>query len=195
MQRNWIGASEGGTIEFAVDWASRRAHRGVRHPSRHSPRCHLHDARAGAPARGCIIADDWPAETPDGWRYLDGRPDASAQWTPRDAAAAYREMTGRLSDRERTGQPDDKTGVFTGAVAVNPATGERLSVFLGDYVLMEYGEGAIMAVPAHVPAGPGFRPRVRPSRTRGGAASGEVVRRVCRTGRKSSGGLTRGVHG
>ena len=47
------------------------------------------------------------------------------------------------------GETGEKTGVFTGAYAINPATGERIPIWIADYVLMEYGTGAIMAVPGH----------------------------------------------
>ena len=64
------------------------------------------------------------------------------------AVRAYRERAAAMGDRQRTGSRD-KTGVFTGSYAVNPATGGQIPVFLADYVLMGYGTGAIMAVPAH----------------------------------------------
>ncbi len=62
---------------------------------------------------------------------------------------AYRERTARKSDLERTELAKEKTGVFTGAHAINPVNGDRIPVWIADYVLTGYGTGAIMAVPAH----------------------------------------------
>ncbi len=71
--------------------------------------------------------------------------------TPEQAGvvAAYREETARLSDIERESAEREKTGVFTGGYAINPVNGERIPIWIADYVLMTYGFGAIMAVPAH----------------------------------------------
>ena len=67
--------------------------------------------------------------------------------TPAAAVAAYRLAASRKSDVERQTEGKDKTGVFTGAFATNPVNGQRIPVFIADYVLMGYGTGAIMAVP------------------------------------------------
>ena len=66
-----------------------------------------------------------------------------------DEVRAYVERAGRMSEIDRTDVTREKTGVFTGAYAVNPANGERIPVYAADYVLLGYGTGAIMAVPAH----------------------------------------------
>jgi leucyl-tRNA synthetase len=66
-----------------------------------------------------------------------------------DAVQAYIEQTLRQSDIQREAADKEKTGVFTGGYAVNPVNGERIPVWIADYVLMTYGTGAIMAVPAH----------------------------------------------
>jgi leucyl-tRNA synthetase len=71
-----------------------------------------------------------------------------SRWRPADAVAAYREATARRSDRQRTAA-GGKSGVFTGGYVIHPVTSEPLPVFVADYVLMGYGTGAIMAVPAH----------------------------------------------
>ena len=68
------------------------------------------------------------------------------QWP---AVEEYREKTARKSDLERTELAKEKTGVFTGAFAINPVNGERIPIWIADYVLLGYGTGAIMAVPAH----------------------------------------------
>ncbi len=65
------------------------------------------------------------------------------------AVAAYKAEVSAKSDLERTDLAKDKSGVFTGASAINPASGERIPIWIADYVLMGYGTGAIMAVPAH----------------------------------------------
>ena len=62
---------------------------------------------------------------------------------------AYQKEVGSKSDLERTELATEKTGVFTGAFAINPVNGERIPIWIADYVLMGYGTGAIMAVPAH----------------------------------------------
>lgn len=62
---------------------------------------------------------------------------------------AYQVQAARQSDRDREANDKEKTGVFTGGFAINPATGEELPIWIADYVLMTYGTGAIMAVPAH----------------------------------------------
>jgi leucyl-tRNA synthetase len=67
----------------------------------------------------------------------------------KSAVRDYREATTRKSDLQRQELDKDKTGVFTGGYAVNPVNGERLPIWIADYVLMSYGTGAIMAVPAH----------------------------------------------
>src|SRR4029077_9214781 len=61
----------------------------------------------------------------------------------------YQEEARRKSDLERTDLAKDKTGVFTGATAVNPVNGKPIPIWIADYVLASYGTGAIMAVPAH----------------------------------------------
>jgi leucyl-tRNA synthetase len=142
MQRNWIGASDGATITFGV--AGR-------------PDIPIEvfttrpDTLPGAtylvlapehPLVATLTAGAWPDGTPASWRGADGG-------TPREAVAAYRDEAAKLSDRQRAQEDGGKTGVFTGSSVVNPMTGEPVPVFIADYVLMGYGTGAIMAVPAH----------------------------------------------
>ncbi len=69
--------------------------------------------------------------------------------TPAEAVTAYRKQAASKSDVERQAEAKDKTGVFTGEYAINPVSGDKVPVFIADYVLMGYGTGAIMAVPAH----------------------------------------------
>ena len=71
--------------------------------------------------------------------------------TPEHKAAVeeYKAQAARQSDIEREAVDKEKTGVFTGAYAINPVNNERIPIWIADYVLMSYGTGAIMAVPAH----------------------------------------------
>ena len=62
---------------------------------------------------------------------------------------SYKESCASKSDLERTELNKDKTGVFTGAYAINPVNGKKIPIWISDYVLASYGTGAIMAVPAH----------------------------------------------
>jgi leucyl-tRNA synthetase len=126
MQRNWIGRSEGAEIDFAVDG----------HP--------------GVTLRVFTTRPD----TLFGATYMVLAPEhelVTTLATPEHRAAieAYREQASRKSELERTELAKDKTGVFTGAYAVNPATGGKIPLWIADYVLAGYGTGAIMAVPAH----------------------------------------------
>src|SRR5207237_2758620 len=67
----------------------------------------------------------------------------------RETIEAYRRRIGARSDRERMADTKDKSGIFTGAYAINPVNNEKIPIYIADYVLMGYGTGAIMAVPAH----------------------------------------------
>src|SRR5690625_5235229 len=150
MQRNWIGRSEGAVVRFAL-------------PSRVS----AGEAEGGATdlalevfttrpdtlfgATFMVVApehplvDDavpatWPAGTKESW--------TGGYATPAEAVAAYRAQAAAKTDAERQEDGRAKTGVFTGAFATNPANGKQVPVFVPHYVLMGYGTGAIMAVPA-----------------------------------------------
>lgn len=160
MQRNWIGASGGASINLPV----------AGHPDLSIEVFTTRpDTLYGAtyvvmapehPLVGKLIPARWPGGIPPTWICPEGRTGTDREparaagtapeaWSPRDAVTAYREMAGRLSDRQRTAAGHGKTGVFTGAYAINPVTRERIPIFLADYVLTGYGTGAIMAVPAH----------------------------------------------
>ena len=94
-----------------------------------------------------IVPETWPPNTPDSWK---GKPtDSNPSVSPRDAVNAYVRDTSRKSELERMADTKEKTGVFTGAHAVNPVTKEPIPIWVADYVMMGYGTGAIMAVPAH----------------------------------------------
>ena len=128
MQRNWIGRSEGARVVFHV---------------------------ADGPAKGELIeVFTTRADTLFGATYmvlspehaLAGRLTAPAQ---KAFVEAYRKSASAKSELERTDLAKDKTGVFTGAYAVNPVNEEKIPIWIADYVLASYGTGAIMAVPAH----------------------------------------------
>ncbi|MFI5966674.1 leucine--tRNA ligase [Streptomyces asoensis] len=138
QQRNWIGRSEGARVDFPVD--GERITVFTTRP----------DTLFGAtymvlapehPLVDKFVPEAWPEGTHDVW--------TGAHATPAEAVDAYRAQAASKSDVERQAEAKDKTGVFTGVYATNPVNGERVPVFIADYVLMGYGTGAIMAVPAH----------------------------------------------
>jgi leucyl-tRNA synthetase len=138
LQRNWIGRSEGAEIDFRVAQAS-----GLR-----TKEDRKRDARA------TIRIFTTRPDTLYGATYMVLAPEHSLvdlivgeeQWP---AVREYRERTARKSELERTDLAKEKTGVFTGAYAINPANEERIPIWIADYVLLGYGTGAIMGVPAH----------------------------------------------
>ncbi len=171
MQRNWIGRSEGAEVDFlaevpgrAVDsdgWFEERAGsewRSMAPDEDHVIRVFTTrpDTLYGAtymvlapehPLVDRLVADSWPNESPEVWRgRFPGRPQDA---DPRALVRAYREYASGRSDVERQVETKEKTGVFLGAYAINPVSRVRIPIFIADYVLMGYGTGAIMAVPAH----------------------------------------------
>ena len=130
MQRNWIGRSEGAEVDFAVVGAD------------------------GAASDETIRVFTTRPDTLFGATYMVLAPEHElVESITRDAqraeVQAYVEAAARLSERDRTDDRKDKTGVFTGAYAVNPVNGAHVPVWIADYVLGGYGTGAIMAVPGH----------------------------------------------
>ncbi len=125
MQRNWIGRSEGAEVHFSL----------------------------GAGQPDLTVFTTRP-DTLFGATYMVLAPEhalVESITTPeqREAVAAYKAAVARKSDLERTELSRDKTGVFTGAFAINPVNNEKIPVWIADYVLATYGTGAIMAVPGH----------------------------------------------
>ncbi|MFL1674346.1 leucine--tRNA ligase [Paenibacillus dendritiformis] len=125
MQRNWIGRSEGAEVRFAIDGHEDHITVFTTRP----------DTLFGATY--CVLAPE---------HDLVGRITTAGQQA---AVQAYQEQAARKSDLERTDLAKDKTGVFTGAYAINPVNGAKLPIWIADYVLAGYGTGAIMAVPGH----------------------------------------------
>ncbi len=142
MQRNWIGRSHGARVDFPLEGDA--AGRGIEVFTTRP------DTLFGATFM--VLAPEHPlvdALVPDGgWPEGTGERWTGGAATPAEAVAAYRLAASRKSDVERQVEGKDKTGVFTGGWATNPVTGARVPVFVADYVLMGYGTGAIMAVPA-----------------------------------------------
>jgi len=136
LQRNWIGRSEGAEVVFKVAQGLREAE--TRQPE----------------ARATISVFTTRPDTLYGATYMVLAPEnplADELTTPEqhDAVRAYCERVAAKSDLERTDLAKEKTGVFTGAYALNPVNEELIPIWIADYVLMGYGTGAIMAVPAH----------------------------------------------
>lgn len=125
MQRNWIGKSTGAEVTFDID-----GHEGSLVVFTTRP-----DTLFGATY--CVLAPEHELV-------------ASITTAEQKAAVeAYQEAAARKSDLERTDLAKDKTGVFTGAYAINPVNGAKTPIWIADYVLAGYGTGAIMAVPGH----------------------------------------------
>ncbi|MCX6117219.1 MAG: leucine--tRNA ligase [Proteobacteria bacterium] len=126
MQRHWIGKSEGAKVKFVVD----------KFPTK------SFDVFTTRPdtlfgATFCVLAPEHP---------LVNEITSSDQ---KASVEKYVDWAKHRSDLDRTSQTKDKSGVFTGAYAVNPANNKKVPIWIADYVLISYGLGAIMAVPAH----------------------------------------------
>lgn len=123
-QRNWIGKSEGALVHFSV----------------------------AGPAEPIVVFTTRP-DTLFGVTFMVLAPEhplveGITSSEQKRAVEAYKEQTSRRSEVDRKAN-NQKTGVFTGGYAVNPASGEKIPIWIADYVLMDYGTGAIMAVPGH----------------------------------------------
>ncbi|WP_254910108.1 leucine--tRNA ligase, partial [Micromonospora sp. NBS 11-29] len=137
MQRNWIGRSTGAHIDFPTDAAAVRVF--TTRPDTIFGATYM----VLAPEHELVdvlVPAAWPEGTRDAWTGGHG--------SPREAVEAYRKAAAAKTDVERQAESKEKTGVFVGAYATNPATGGQIPIFIADYVLAGYGTGAIMAVPA-----------------------------------------------
>ncbi|MDQ3313845.1 MAG: class I tRNA ligase family protein, partial [Verrucomicrobiota bacterium] len=143
LQRNWIGRSVGAEIVFVVAGGDEP---GLSHRS---------SAPAEVTAPGYnITAFTTRPDTLYGATYLVLAPenplvDQITRAQKRAAVTAYRQEVAAKSDLERTDLAKEKTGLFIGAYAINPVNSEHIPIWIADYVVMGYGTGAIMAVPAH----------------------------------------------
>jgi len=132
MQRNWIGRSEGAEVDFVVD---------------QGPSGQVGQSKA-------IRVFTTRPDTLFGATYMVLAPehklvDEISTAHHREAVSKYKTEVAKKSDLERTELAKEKTGVFTGAHAINPVNGQKIPVWIADYVLASYGTGAIMAVPGH----------------------------------------------
>lgn len=125
MQRNWIGKSEGANVTFEIDGFDESFSAFTTRPD-------------------TIYGATYAVLSPE--HKLIDKITSDEQ---REAVKAYQEKAAHKSELERTDLAKEKTGVFTGSYAINPASGEKLPIWIADYVLASYGTGAIMAVPAH----------------------------------------------
>ncbi len=125
MQRNWIGRSEGAEVDFPVDGLDEIITVFTTRP----------DTLFGATYM--VLAPEHP---------LVEKITTEEQ---REQVRQYQEQASQKSDLERTELQKEKTGVFTGGYAINPVNNEKIPIWVADYVLISYGTGAIMAVPAH----------------------------------------------
>src|SRR4051794_10051164 len=146
MQRNWIGKSIGAEVEFDLVPPTNPA--GVTTALRAKELAEDVDDELSVP-----VFTTRP-DTLYGATYMVLAPEHPLvdRMTPperRETIEAYRTMIAARSERDRMAEAKEKTGVFTGAHAINPVNDERIPVYVADYVLMGYGTGAIMAVPAH----------------------------------------------
>ncbi len=142
MQRNWIGRSEGAHIVFEVEGHVSPIRVFTTRPDTVFGATYMVLAPEH-PMVDEIIPPAWPDGTKPSWTLGIANPS--------DAVGAYRMATSRKSDRDRQVDERQKSGVFTGTFALNPLNGERIPIFIADYVLMGYGTGAIMAVPGQDP--------------------------------------------
>lgn len=145
QQINWIGKSRGATVAFDIS-----GHAGspvevfTTRPETLfgasylvlAPELDLVDE---------IVSTSYLEDVPEIWKTVEGK----IYENPADAIDAYRKVAEKKSERDRQNETKEKTGVFTGAYAINPVNGQSLPIFIADYVLAGYGTGAIMAVPAH----------------------------------------------
>ncbi|UTH13221.1 leucine--tRNA ligase [Macrococcus equipercicus] len=125
MQRNWIGRSEGAEVTFAIHGTDQTFDVFTTRPD-------------------TIYGATYAVLSPE-----HALVEAITTDEQHDAIKAYQEQAARKSDLERTDLAKDKSGVFTGAYAINPFTQQEMPIWISDYVLASYGTGAIMAVPAH----------------------------------------------
>ena len=151
MQRNWIGRSEGAEVNFEVEKSlvpgspSETIRVFTTRPDTLFGATYMvlapEHALIDQMKRSGVIPTHWPAGTRNEWT-------GNAE-NPNDAITAYQWTASIKSDLERTELAKEKTGAFTGAYAINPVNGQKIPIWIADYVLASYGTGAIMAVPAH----------------------------------------------
>lgn len=123
MQRNWIGKSEGAEVTFKIN---------------------EHSVNVFTTRPDTLFGATYMVLAPEHKLVSEITTDEQ-----KEAVEAYQKQVALKSDIERTDLAKEKTGAFTGAYAINPVNGEKIPVWIADYVLISYGTGAVMAVPAH----------------------------------------------
>ena len=126
MQRNWIGRSEGAEVKFKIFGTGG------------------YDFKVFTTRPDTLFGATYAVLSPEHWLV-----DHIASPEQQKAVQDYKTLAAGKSDLERTELAKEKSGVFTGAFAINPVNGEKIPIWIADYVLASYGTGAIMAVPAH----------------------------------------------
>ncbi|WP_166826890.1 leucine--tRNA ligase [Thalassoroseus pseudoceratinae] len=147
LQRNWIGKSLGAEVDFYIGsqtedgftaWKQQREQTGFpKSPDTDVLRVYTTRPDTLYGATYMVLAPEHPAV------------DRLTSKDQQTAVEEYRRMAGLKSDLDRTDLAKEKTGVFTGSYATNPVNGQQIPIWIADYVLVSYGTGAIMAVPAH----------------------------------------------
>ncbi len=145
LQRNWIGRSTGAEVDFYIGGAK---------GFDAWKQCRAKSAFPRKPSDDVLRIYTTRPDTLFGATYMVIAPEhpfVARLTTPgqRSQVEAYCETAGRKSDLDRTELAKEKTGVFTGSFAINPVNGQSIPIWIADYVLISYGTGAIMAVPAH----------------------------------------------
>ncbi len=146
MQRNWIGRSEGAYVDFQLASTGKSTSTNNASGNNHGD--------AGDDETEVIRVFTTRPDTLFGATYMVLAPehplvDAITSSDQYHAVHEYQKQTASKADVDRIADTKTKTGVFTGAFAINPVNGQRIPIWIADYVLMGYGTGAIMAVPAH----------------------------------------------
>ena len=139
MQTNWIGRSEGANVRFKLERGAGAQERGAGAQEGGGDSIEVYTTRPDTlfGATYMVLAPEHP---------FVQKITTAAQ---KKAVEEYVKAASMKSDLERTELAKDKTGVFTGSYAVNPTNGKKIPVWISDYILISYGTGAIMAVPAH----------------------------------------------
>ena len=139
MQRNWIGESHGAAVHFTV--ASEDGEQDMEVYTTRPDTLFGTTFAVVSPEHELLehVPAAWPQDVPEAWK--------GGYATPKEAVHAYRLAAEAKTAKDRVDEGGEKTGLFTGLYATNPITGKQLPIFTADYVLMDYGTGAIMAVP------------------------------------------------
>src|SRR5262249_44991155 len=152
LQSDWIGRSTGAEVDFFL--AASRDRKQAEQQFSAWKAAHEKSGLPVAPSDDVLRIYTTRPDTLFGATYMVIAPehplaDRLTTADQREAVKTYCEQASRKSDLDRTELAKTKTGVFTGAYAINPVNGEPIPIWIADYVLISYGTGAIMAVPAH----------------------------------------------